>query len=224
MNRILNKEKEPPTRSGAMLYIFAEGVGREFDYFSYFRKQDTTVSLHITQRPPNGGNNSPTGLYDDAMARLIGTEEKEADLSYRAEIDEVWFVIDTDKWDEKIQELRDLAKARDDHWHVAQSNPSFEVWLYYHYYEQPPGTPVVDWKNYLDTCIPAPPKKPCGFDTRKHPRRLLHAIRNAEACYTEVADGQPNPLCTQVFRLGKRIVSLVGDRITFDDPAPKAPV
>lgn len=67
----------------------------------------------------------------------------------------VWFVIDTDTWERegKIALLRDFCKSNNDHfpkeydevkpyqaWNVAQSNPCFEIWLYYHIYSDLPST------------------------------------------------------------------------------------
>ena len=47
--------------------------------------------------------------------------------------DEVWFVIDTDEWGNKIISLKDDCNTKQS-WNVAQSNPCFEIWLYYHFY------------------------------------------------------------------------------------------
>ena len=46
--------------------------------------------------------------------------------------DVLWFVLDVDKWKrESIQELIDACE-KDNIWHIAISNPCFEVWLLYH--------------------------------------------------------------------------------------------
>ena len=88
---------------------------------------------------------------------LIG-EEREYTVEYEHG-DTMWFVIDTDKWEEqgKIAPLREfcsqqnasISDALDEvktyqAWNVAQSNPSFEIWLYYHIYDKKPDTEDVE--------------------------------------------------------------------------------
>ncbi len=59
------------------------------------------------------------------------------DISQETE-DKIWFVIDTDRWNEgnKIGLLKTFVQEKKESyngWFVAQSNPSFEIWLYYHF-------------------------------------------------------------------------------------------
>lgn len=84
----------------------------------------------------------------------------------------MWFVIDTDSWERegKIDVLRsfcaeknsDISKQFDEvksysAWNVAQSNPSFEIWLYYHFYEVRPTEAEVEkyaaFKDFLHHSI-----------------------------------------------------------------------
>lgn len=52
--------------------------------------------------------------------------------SARLEGDQIWFVLDVDRWPrEAIEELIQFTNDQRD-WHIAISNPCFEVWLYYH--------------------------------------------------------------------------------------------
>ena len=93
-------------------------------------------------------------------------------------------------------------------WNVAQSNPCFEIWLYYHFFDKEPSKESLEkyasLKNFVDAMIPG------GFDSRKHPALLALAISNASANYHE-QDGFPNLFATEVFKLGQEILPFVVD-------------
>lgn len=64
---------------------------------------------------------------------------KEINPKYTLDVsqhDNVWFVIDTDLWGSKITDLRNFCNSQNagldnETWFVSQSNPCFEIWLYY---------------------------------------------------------------------------------------------
>ncbi len=127
--------------------------------------------------------------------------------------DNVWFVIDTDLWGSKITELRDFCRAQneglsDETWFVSQSNPCFEIWLYYHKFSEKPLEEEVERyssiKEFVDAQIPG------GFDSRKHPALIERAIQNASAIY-EKEGNAPKLYSTEVFKLGEVILPFVKD-------------
>lgn len=83
-------------------------------------------------------------LLDNAKEQLLG-EHKSYNVDY-AHGDTVWFTFDTDlnEKEGKITPLRAFCNSMNAEiksadnvkpyiaWNVAESNPSFEVWLYYH--------------------------------------------------------------------------------------------
>lgn len=200
-------KREPPTESSKLFIIVCEGKRREGDYFNYFSELDSRVAVEVI-KPVDGDDNSPTGLFDKAMVLLDGTEEMEPKYELKAE-DEVWFVIDTDDWGEKIAQLRESAGDHD-YMSVAQSNPCFEVWLYYHLSAERPefiGYQVAEnWKSFLDGFVPG------GFNSRKHPIMVASAIHNAREHFSP--DGElPEAGTTEVFLLAERIYDIIGPKI-----------
>ena len=133
--------KREPLKDAHKLYIVCEGEGTEPNYFGFF--EGLSSNLKVVTIPPKEGTD-PLKLMERAKQVLIG-EEREYTVEYEHG-DTVWFVIDTDKWEEqgKIVPLREfcsqqnasISNALDEvktyqAWNVAQSNPSFEIWLYY---------------------------------------------------------------------------------------------
>ena len=119
-------QRLPPNRDAKKVYIFCEG-DREVSYFNYF----TNISSNIDIIPIGSeeGKSDPVKLKDQA---IVYFQKTSLNADYH---DEVWFVIDTDRWNEKekIAQLKNFClenKTDQNNWEVSQSNPSFEVWLY----------------------------------------------------------------------------------------------
>ena len=95
-------------------------------------------------------------------------------------------------------------------WSLAQSNPCFEVWLYYHL--QPEKTIFEEneycsgWKELVNKSISG------GFDSRRHPIYIENASNNAEKNYSSKYN-IPDIGSTDVFKLSKSILPLVKIKI-----------
>ena len=119
-------------------------------------------------------------LKENAELLFFGNELTSPQFSISEEYkDEIWFVIDTDRWNEgdKINQLKLFCTSKNisaQQWIVAQSNPSFELWLYYHFYKvQPEKTNVekhASFKQFVDAAIKG------GFDSRSMPIEIVNAI------------------------------------------------
>ena len=192
-------ERREPTKDGKLYFIFCEGDKRETTYFYFFNRIASQISIQIV--PIEDGKNSPMGLYNNACQSLLKSEENPNPSYAINEEDEVWFIIDTDKWGDQINTLREKV-SQHQNWFVGQSNPSFEVWLYYHFRNQKPENPVENWKDYLNTIVNG------GFDNRKHPVYIETAITNSSNNYS-ATDNIPDNITTELFLLGQKIFPLV---------------
>lgn len=205
-------ERQEPSRDSRKIYIYCEGNVREYDYFRFFCGLSSNVNI-IPIKSKNG-KTDPVKLMEAAQEDFcLNASGKPKYLLDVSQHDSVWFVIDTDQWGSKITELRDFCKAQNaelgnDIWFVSQSNPSFEIWLYYHNYSGKPLQDDVDkyssMKEFVDAQIPG------GFDSRKHPARIETAIQNASATYEEECHA-PLLYSTEVFKLGRVILPFVKD-------------
>jgi hypothetical protein len=201
-------ERKAPDRSAKIFLIFCEGNKREPHYFKYFNEISSQIRLEVVHAEPHD-NNSPTGLYNKASEYVIKTAENPNPKYDLNDNDEVWFVIDTDDWGTKIDELRGMC-LNYSNWLIAQSNPCFEVWLYYHFYKELPVFENIDisenWKLKLDQIVKG------GFDSRKHPIFVKNAIENSKMIFEErnriVEVG-----CTEVFKLAEKFYPLVSEEI-----------
>lgn len=198
--------RKAPSKDAKKIYIFCEGKTREYDYFEFFQGLDSRISLIV--HPLDGSeNNTPEGLLNIAM-------EKMKCCSFER-IDEVWIVFDTDSdkygsREPQINHLR-IYCSKEKRWHHAESNPCFELWLYYHFYPQKPNFENHQissiWKTKLNEMVSG------GFDSRKHSLMIADAIENAKSNYNINDNGRPNVGSTEVFKLAQSIYNILEKKI-----------
>ena len=205
-NRIF--KKEDPSEEAKKFFIVCEGEKREDQYFRYFQRIDSRVEVEVISQQ-GGGDTSPTGLLTKFRELTNYGPEGEAPKHIVTPVDEIWFVIDTDDWGDRIEELR-TEVADQDNMYVAQSNPCFEVWLCFHVSAEKqtfPGDNIAEnWKQRLPEILPG------GFDSKKHPLFIRAAIDAARDNYEE-ENAKPFKGSTQVFGLAQRIYDLISAKI-----------
>lgn len=208
--------KKAPSRNASKIYIVCEGKVTEKDYFQFFEGLSSNLELIII--PPEDGTD-PLKLKE-LSHKLFINEDRRYTLDFMQH-DQVWFAIDTDSWEKegKILPLRafcqtqnELIKRYDEikhysAWNVAQSNPCFEIWLYYHFYDTPPDAEEVECytsaKAYVDSMISG------GFNFQKDPVRIKDAINNSLDNYKQTGNGSPARFSTEQHLLGKEILGFV---------------
>ncbi len=192
-----NYSKKDPARDATYVVVVCEGRNREPDYFQFFEGLSSRVKLVVV--PNEDHQSAPLKLISNALDK-----EKEID-DFNPREDKTWFVIDTDRWREQIRELRNECTNRP-HWQVVQSNPCFEVWLYYHAKRTLPNLEKIDqcgqWKSHLPEVILG------GFNSDFHPIAIEVATENAKITCEETGD-TPHPGSTQVWRLTEMLFPVI---------------
>lgn len=209
--------KREPSRDAHKIYLVCEGKGTEPDYFKFF--EGLSSNLQVITIPPTDGCD-PIKLMKRAQEVLLGDHRQ-----YTVECehgDTVWFIIDTDSWEKegKIKPLRDFCQEQNGIiwdkfnemraypvWNVAQSNPCFEIWLYYHFYDNKPDNGAVEgcasFKEYVHKAIAG------GFNYEKDPVRLEPAITNAMANFQSEKNGNLSLYSTEMSKPGREILGFV---------------
>ena len=191
--------REEPTKDAKLIIIYCEGNKREDQYFNYFSEISSKIRLEV-EPPSHHDDTSPNGLYQKAVTHIIDAYNPKYE-SY----DEIWLVFDTDKWGEKqISETREKCKKYN--WNVAQSNPCFEVWLFYHLFEfeEFEGMNISKkWKQFVNSKISG------GFDFKKHSIFIETAIKNAKLKFNNSMDIGSS----EVFKLAESFYPFIEDKI-----------
>lgn len=199
-------EKAAPSKDAQKIYIICEGEEREYTYFKFFESISSNLKMIIL--PPEEGKTDPVKLMEQAQEVFLS--EQPTHKLDESEKDLVWFAIDTDSWVEegKVQILSDFCKENNAEknyrmWNIAQSNPCFETWLYYHVYSEKPDKDEVSMYSSMKEYVNA--KISGGFNCMVHPIYIKDAIDNSQANYSEI-DGYPDIYTTQMHLLGKDIL------------------
>lgn len=207
-------ERSQASREAKSIYIFCEGAKREYDYFKYFREMDSRIRVEVFKLQPHD-NNSPLGLFEIAQKSIIVTQDNPNPQYVFQENDEVWIVLDTDIDEQdsrknQIQFVRDECKKKSS-WFLVESNPCFEVWLYYHknkkYEPFENDDACKEWKQLVNTTIIG------GFHSSRHPIFIEDATHNAEANFQVDSDNKPMIGSTEVFRLSKSMLTVIAEKI-----------
>lgn len=201
--------RESPGREAKSIYIFCEGLKREYKYFEYFKEMDSRINVEIYKLHPHE-DNSPLGLLSIAKKCIL---EDEAKYTFQKN-DEVWIIldIDKDKNESRNPQIKKIEKELEQlsGWNLALSNPCFEVWLYYHYQSEKPDIKdneyCTNWKKLVNESVKG------GFDSRRHPLYIEQATKNAKSNY-EITEGVPNVGSTDVFSLSKSILPLIESKL-----------
>jgi len=199
-------EKVDSFKNAKKVYLFCEG-DKEVNYFKFF--QGFASNIDIIPIPNDNGKSDPIKLKENSEMLFLGNEAVSPKYTLSAELeDEIWFIIDTDRWNEgdKINTLKKYIEQKNKDykvWFVVQSNPSFELWLYYHFYSEKPKltetSKFASFKEFVDSKIKG------GFDNRGMPLEIQKATLIAELNF-EILNGQPKLYSTEVFNLAKQII------------------
>lgn len=200
--------RPPPSKDATSIYIFCEGVKREFQYFDNFRGLDSRINIEIYNLNPNE-DNSPLGLLEIAKSSFgLNTDSKP-----KFELipgDQVWLVFDTDpdKGNTRLPQINEIKSyAEKKGWNLAISNPCFEVWLAFHFYDKPPvdSLSCSEWKTSMNHFG--------GFDSRQHFVMIERAVDRSRISYSQDELELPMPGSTNVFNLGDVLVQFIGKKL-----------
>ncbi len=210
--------KRAPSKDANKIYIISEGTDSEIKYLNFFIGLSSNLELIVI---PSENGTDPLKLCELAKEKFFGTNRLYT-LDY-SQKDQIWFVIDTDTWEKegKIAPLRNFCAENNvnipkqfdeiksyEAWHVVQSNPCFEVWLYYHLYDDAPDIDSVpnqpNIKRYINSLISG------GFDYECDPARIQSAITRARKTFRLDINGKLEWFATEFYKLGEEIEKFTG--------------
>jgi hypothetical protein len=200
-------------RDYKLFAIACEGGKREPEYFKIFRFLSKKIAVDVIEDivseeealTINSNKSAPKWVLDRAMKYI----EKEG----LNDEDELWFVMDIDRWSEP--QLREIAAYCEQfqNWHIVLSNPCFEVWLYFHKKANINSSTSVscsNFKNEISSLVKG------GYHPLKFISDLPLAIANAKAYDNDKKHFLPNFKVSKVYQLGEAIIQVIGKK-GFDD-------
>lgn len=178
------------------LYVLStEGAETEPIYFQEFRPhRDSGFRLKILGNPKHKSN--PV----DVVRRLIEYERRERPGPNT----EYWAIIDRDAWLESdLQAAYEEARGRND-FHIAMSNPCFELWLWLHLRPNRSFADRYDCQRQLEREWPKYSK--CDYPAAELLPFVKIASERAEEL-TANSPSWPRAQGTDVFKLVRKILA-----------------
>ena len=190
-------------RDYKLIAIACEGSDREPDYFNVFKYLSKKIKVDIIEdhlNSENEGNkkstkSSPKWVLDKAISYISNNNLLEED--------ELWFVIDVDRWSE--EQIRELAQFCDDHvnWNLVISNPCFEVWLFFHKsakINESKSSTCQEFKYEISQFDKA------GYDNLTYIGSILTAVENAKLNDSDINHYFPKIKESKVYLLVESII------------------
>lgn len=189
-------------RDYKLFVIACEGAKRERQYFEFFEKLSDRIKVDVIDEIIQGKEK-----FDSAPVWVLDRAVKYVDKLGLSDDDELWFVIDIDKW--KPDQLRAIHMdcEKNTNWNLTLSNPCFEVWLYFHKKKEFSGlvkTSCQEIKYQLSTLEPG------GYNPEKFIPEVLRAIENSKNSDSNPDHYFPEILQTKVYLLAESLIKKIG--------------
>ena len=210
------RERREAFRDARLIVIASEGKDTERIYFKALAKEYTNprVHVHILERSEDEKNNSSP---EHVLKQL-----NEYKRHYALESDdELWLVVDRDRWTEAMLSRVATECIQDEFMHVALSNPCIELWLLLHLVDATLLTPEEEqlWienrrksKN-ADPYLKVRLRQEMGsyhessYDAQMLIKHVEVAIARARALDKNPADRWPQTLGTRVYLLAESVMN-----------------
>ena len=210
------RERREAFRDARLIVIASEGKNTERIYFKALAKEYTNprVHVHILKRSEDEQNNSSPEHVLKQLNDYKGHYELESD-------DELWLVVDRDRWTEAMLSRVATECTQDNFMHVALSNPCIELWLLLHLVDATLLTSEEEqlWMENRRKSKNADPylkvrlRQEMGsyhessYDAKMLIEHVDVAIARAEALDKNPADRWPQTLGTRVYLLAESVMN-----------------
>jgi len=199
-----------------ILFILSGGEDRERNYFKMLKDDQHLKRIKVAFASKKGQGLNPTQLLEKAKNSVVSKRFVTEEAVYHFEEkngDIIYLLQDIDQFEQEIRRL--AAEKQPDCLRWIYSNPAFEMWLYYHYFNVPlPNLKDAiekttaersKWlKEYLPRIIDG------GIQTTKAINQIRTAIDSSKANYQEER-GLPGLFSTQMHVLAEDILDTMGD-------------
>jgi len=193
INRTKLLDRQHDLRDAKLFIIATEDELTEKQYFGIFRSSQIKVEVLAT-----GADGKSAPQY--VLNRLVEFKER-YDLN---EDDMLWLVFDVDRWDLSLV----CREARQKGYHLAVSNPCFEVWLCLHFDDLDPlDRTCKDFKERLRTILGS--YNSSNLDLSLYKLNIRNAVNRAKALHSDSQQNWPPIIGSHVYQYFGQNLGLV---------------
>jgi hypothetical protein len=202
-----NFRRESNCRQAKNVYVIAtEGEKTEPQYFNGLKNHYRNPRIYVKVLDRSTSASSPKHII-----RTINKIRKDFDFKRD---DEMWIVIDKDRWSARM--LSQVAtQCNQKNINMALSNPCFEVWLLLHLKDMSEysDSKITILQNNKNRDLEKEIRRICGkfnkinLDLSKYIPNISAAIDRAHALDTNPGHRWPNSIGTRVYKIAEKIIS-----------------
>jgi hypothetical protein len=196
INRTKLLDRQHDRRDARLFIIATEGAVTEKKYFQMFGNSRIKVEVLET-----GSDNKSAPKY--VFDRLNSFKEQ-FDLN---EDDMLWLVIDVDRWNKDGELSKICREAKQKSYHLALSNPCFEVWLCLHFGDlDPEDRTCKQFKSSLGKILRS--FNSGNPELSPYRSNLAAAVERAKVLHPDLQQNWPPTIGTHVYRLVEILIKL----------------
>jgi RloB-like protein len=193
INRTKLLDRQHDRRDARLFIIATEGAVTEKKYFQMFGSSRIKIEVLET-----GSDNKSAPKY--VIYRLNSFKEQ-FDLH---EDDMLWLVVDVDRWNKDGELSQICREAKQKNYHLAISNPCFEVWLCLHFGDlDPEDRTCKQFKSSLGRILGS-----CDSSISPYEPHLAAAVERAKILHPDLQQNWPPTIGTHVHRLVEILLQL----------------
>ncbi len=188
INRTKLLDRQHDRRDTELFIVATEGKETEKQYFGMFHSTRIKVEVLAT-----GDDSKSAPQY---VLERLNTFKEQYDLN---EDDMLWLVLDVDRWGARNLSMV-CRQARQKGYHLAVSNPCFEIWLCLHFEDlNPEDKTCQDFKSRLRTLLGS--YNSSNLDLSSYKLNIADATNRAKLLHPKSQQNWPPTLGTHVYRL-----------------------
>ncbi|MEH2263456.1 RloB family protein [Nostoc sp.] len=188
INRTKLLDRQHDRRDAKLFIVATEGKETEKQYFGMFHSTRIKVEVLSTG---DDGNSAPQYVLE-----RLNTFKEQYNLN---EDDMLWLVLDVDRWGAKNLSMV-CRQAKQKGYHLAVSNPCFEIWLCLHFEDlNPEYKTCQDFKSRLRTLLGS--YNSSNLDLSLYKPNIVDATNRAKLLHSKSQHNWPPTLGTHVYRL-----------------------
>lgn len=196
-------------RDYKLFAIACEGSKTEPLYFKVFRYISNKIKVDIIEEKIHDPESKNKIKSKSAPNWVLDRAVRYVDQEGLIEEDELWFVMDVDRWDKnQLKNIADYCKAKPN-WHIVLSNPCFEVWLYFH---KKANILISKSKNCKDLKKEISTFDKSGYNPLNYIPFIQDAIKNAKKTDSDKEHYLPCKMETKVYLLAEAILEKIGKK------------
>lgn len=197
------------------MFLVSGGEKRERDYIKHL-ESNASRRLRVVFVSKKGQGLTPTQMLKEVEESIEEEcfQDYYGHLSYLSTDDVIYLISDVDEYGDELKRHLNNYNPRYK-WII--SNPAFEVWLYYHFYDTPEhieeaaDIPVAQRSKWLKDKLHKLRESEGGVNASEALKLIEIAVSNSKVNYSENEDNFPSIFSTQMHIVAEHILRLLDD-------------